>query len=165
MLSVGAHNDDVNSVTFADATSSNVFVSGSDDSMLKVWDRRSLVRGKPAGCLPGHTEGITYIAPKGDGRYCISNSKDQSVRLWDLRTGQAHRTLLGHTAPISCVQFDETHLVSGSLDKTVRVWDLRMGSVVDTLHYDYPVTALQFDSRKVLVACGAQALDVRAFFC
>ncbi|WFD42351.1 hypothetical protein MPSI1_000993 [Malassezia psittaci] len=85
VLSVPAHDDDVNSVTFADSASSNVFVSGSDDAMLKVWDRRSLVRGKPAGCLPGHTEGITYISPKGDGRYCISNSKDQSVRLWDLR--------------------------------------------------------------------------------
>ncbi|WFC98268.1 hypothetical protein MYAM1_000993 [Malassezia yamatoensis] len=85
VLSVPAHDDDVNSVTFADSASSNVFVSGSDDALLKVWDRRSLVRGKPAGCLPGHTEGITYISPKGDGRYCISNSKDQSVRLWDLR--------------------------------------------------------------------------------
>ncbi|WFD37512.1 uncharacterized protein MJAP1_000456 [Malassezia japonica] len=85
VLSVAGHDDDVNSVTFADAASSNVFVSGSDDAMLKVWDRRSLVRGKPAGSLPGHTEGITYISPKGDGRYCISNSKDQSVRLWDLR--------------------------------------------------------------------------------
>lgn len=38
-----------------------------------------------------------------------------------VRTGQAHRTLVGHTAPVSCLQFDEYHLVSGSLDKSVRV--------------------------------------------
>lgn len=85
VVSVAGHEDDVNSVAFADVNSSNVFVSGSDDALLKVWDRRSLAHGKPAGTLPGHTEGITYISPKGDGRYCISNSKDQSVRLWDLR--------------------------------------------------------------------------------
>lgn len=85
LLNIQGHEDDVNGVAFADAGSSNVFVSGSDDSLLKVWDRRSLRQGRPAGLLPGHTEGITYISPKGDGRYCISNSKDQSVRLWDLR--------------------------------------------------------------------------------
>jgi WD repeat-containing protein 23 len=33
----------------------------------------------------GHTEGITYVSPKGDGRYVISNGKDQKLRLWDLR--------------------------------------------------------------------------------
>ena len=38
-----------------------------------------------------------------------------------VRTGQAHRTLVGHTAPVTCLQFDELHIVSGSLDKTVRV--------------------------------------------
>ena len=38
-----------------------------------------------------------------------------------VRTGQAHRTLIGHTAPVTCLQFDEMHVVSGSLDKTVRV--------------------------------------------
>jgi len=38
-----------------------------------------------------------------------------------VRTGQAHRTLQGHTGPITCLQFDEIHIVSGSLDKTVRV--------------------------------------------
>ncbi|KAG8754967.1 hypothetical protein FRC14_004476 [Serendipita sp. 396] len=40
---------------------------------------------KPAGVLIGHTEGITYVAPKGDGRYIISNGKDQTLKLWDLR--------------------------------------------------------------------------------
>ena len=38
-----------------------------------------------------------------------------------MRTGQAHRTLVGHTGPVTCVQFDELHLVSGSLDKSIRV--------------------------------------------
>lgn len=33
----------------------------------------------------GHTEGLTYIDSKGDGRYVISNSKDQTMKLWDLR--------------------------------------------------------------------------------
>lgn len=28
---------------------------------------------------------------------------------------------MGHTGPITCLQFDEHHIVSGSLDKTVRV--------------------------------------------
>ncbi|ETS63933.1 hypothetical protein PaG_02262 [Moesziomyces aphidis] len=85
VLRVEGHSDDVNAVAFADAASSNVLISGSDDSFVKVWDRRSLSGGKPAGVLMGHTEGVTYVSPKGDGRYCISNGKDQSCRLWDLR--------------------------------------------------------------------------------
>jgi len=49
-------------------------------------DRRSLGSSpKPSGVLIGHTEGITYVSAKGDGRYIISNGKDQALRLWDLR--------------------------------------------------------------------------------
>lgn len=40
-------------------------------------------------------DGITYIDPKGDSRHLITNSKDQSIKLWDIRqfspaTGQAN---------------------------------------------------------------------------
>ncbi|KAG9296513.1 hypothetical protein G9A89_015105 [Geosiphon pyriformis] len=83
-LKLSGHSDDVNAVCFADE-SSNILYSGSDDSIIKVWDRRSMHGKKASGVLIGHREGITYVASKGDGRYCLSNSKDQSMKLWDIR--------------------------------------------------------------------------------
>lgn len=85
-VKISAHSDDINSCCWADTSSGNVLVSASDDTFLKVWDRRSLgASQKPSGVLVGHTEGITYVSAKGDGRYVISNGKDQALRLWDLR--------------------------------------------------------------------------------
>ena len=109
-LSIDAHENDVNAVCWADEASKHVLCSASDDGYVKVWDRRSLSSGKPSGVLVGHTEGITSVSAKGeflfarikspsptltilpaslllgDGRYILSNGKDQSVRLWDLRS-------------------------------------------------------------------------------
>ncbi|KAG6897966.1 hypothetical protein C0992_008356 [Termitomyces sp. T32_za158] len=85
-VKIAAHTDDVNSCCWADTTSGNVLVSASDDTFIKVWDRRSLgASTKPSGVLIGHTEGVTYVSAKGDGRYIVSNGKDQALRLWDLR--------------------------------------------------------------------------------
>eukprot|EP00076_Gallus_gallus_P033864 XP_024999402.1 DDB1- and CUL4-associated factor 11 [Gallus gallus] len=40
----------------------------------------------PGGAaLAGHRDGVTFIHPRGDGRYLVSNSKDQTAKLWDLR--------------------------------------------------------------------------------
>lgn len=84
-LKIPAHEDDVNTVSFADDTSHLIY-SGSDDSYCKVWDRRCLSsRAQPAGTLAGHLEGITFIDSRGDGRYFISNGKDQTTKMWDIR--------------------------------------------------------------------------------
>ncbi|KAK3695914.1 hypothetical protein LTR37_018269 [Vermiconidia calcicola] len=85
ILRIPAHSDDVNAVCFGDKMSPHILYSGSDDTTLKVWDRRSLASMRPAGAFLGHTEGLTYIDSKGDGRYVISNGKDQTCKLWDLR--------------------------------------------------------------------------------
>ncbi|KAJ3754053.1 WD40-repeat-containing domain protein [Lentinula raphanica] len=90
----------------------------------------------------------------------VSGSGDGAVRMWDMRTGQAHRTLAGHSAPVTCLQFDEIHIASGSLDKTIRIWDVRTGGVYETLRYDHAVTALQFDSRKVIAATGENGVKI-----
>ncbi|XP_066578945.1 DDB1- and CUL4-associated factor 11 [Amia ocellicauda] len=85
-LKIDAHEDDVNAVQFADS-SCQIVLSGSDDALCKVWDRRTLRedRPQPVGQLAGHRDGLTFIHSKGDGRYLISNSKDQSIKLWDVR--------------------------------------------------------------------------------
>ncbi|KAI6711039.1 WD domain-containing protein [Diplocarpon mali] len=79
------HEEDVNAVCFADKSSPHILYSGSDDTTLKVWDTRSMGDSRAAGAFVGHIEGLTYIDSKGDGRYILSNGKDQSMKLWDLR--------------------------------------------------------------------------------
>ncbi|KAI0089996.1 WD40 repeat-like protein [Irpex rosettiformis] len=94
------------------------------------------------------------------GYALVSGSGDGAVRMWDMRTGQPHRTLLGHTGPVTCLQFDELHVISGSLDKSIRIWDLRTGGIFETLKYDHAVTALQFDTRKIVAAIGQNGIDI-----
>lgn len=81
-----------------------------------------------------------------------SGTADGIVRLWDLRSGQVHRSLIGHTGAVTCLQFDENHLATGSIDRSIRIWDLRTGSIFDAFAYDSPITALHFDARRVVSA-------------
>ncbi|XP_034942888.1 DDB1- and CUL4-associated factor 11 isoform X2 [Chelonus insularis] len=83
---IKGHTGDVNAVVIAD-NSSQILYSAGDDGLCMVWDRRTLKesRPKPVGVLAGHMGGITYIDPRGDGRYLLTNSKDQSIKLWDVR--------------------------------------------------------------------------------
>ena len=85
ILRIPGHSDDVNAVCFGDVSSPHILYSGSDDTLIKVWDRRSMGDSREAGVFMGHTEGLTYVDSKGDGRYVLSNGKDQTMKLWDLR--------------------------------------------------------------------------------
>ena len=85
ILRIPGHTEDVNAVCFGDKSSPHILYSGSDDTLIKVWDRRSMGDSREAGVFMGHTEGLTYVDSKGDGRYVLSNGKDQTMKLWDLR--------------------------------------------------------------------------------
>uniref|UniRef100_A0A8V5G9W3 Uncharacterized protein n=2 Tax=Melopsittacus undulatus TaxID=13146 RepID=A0A8V5G9W3_MELUD len=85
-LRVEAHEDDVNAVALLDP-GGQLLLSGGDDGVTRVWDRRSMGQegARPVGLLAGHRDGVTFLHPRGDSRYVLSNSKDQSCKLWDLR--------------------------------------------------------------------------------
>jgi division protein 1 len=77
-------------------------------------------RPAAAGRLPDATADFVGALQCFDAALACGTA-DGMVRLWDLRSGQVHRSLVGHTGPITALQFDDVHLVTGSLDRSIRV--------------------------------------------
>ena len=63
--------------------------SGGDTGVLTAYDRA----GKTLGEFIGHEGDVLAIAPSPDGRFLISGSTDQTVRLWNLKTRELLVTL------------------------------------------------------------------------
>ena len=77
--------------------------------------------------LTGHTDWVFGVAFSPDGRLLATASADQTVRLWDTKTGQAHgQPLTGHTDWVWGVAFspDGRLLATSSADQTARLWNL-----------------------------------------
>jgi GTPase SAR1 family protein len=70
-----------------------------------------------------------------DGRRAVSGSLDETVRVWDVETGNCLATLEGHTGAVWGVAMtaDGRRAVSGSNDNTVRVWDVKSGKCLALL--------------------------------
>jgi WD40 repeat protein len=75
------------------------------------------------------------VAITPDGRRVVSASRDRTLRVWDLESGQRVRTLEGHTGYVMAVAItpDGRRAVSASSDQTLRLWDLESGQSLHPL--------------------------------
>jgi len=65
---------------------------------------------------------VYCVVELGDGRLA-SCAGDESVRVWDVSTGECMQTLEGHEAAVYCVvELGDGRLASCSDDGSVRVW-------------------------------------------
>ena len=85
--------------------------------------------------LVGHSGGVRAVAISPDSRLLVSGSEDNTIKIWQLKTGRLVRTLIGHTNWISSLAItpDGEMLVSGSGDNTIKIWQLKTGQLVRTL--------------------------------
>ena len=77
-----------------------------------------------------HGNRVYDLAFSRDGTRLATGCSDNTIRIWDIATGQDVCELRGHQAYVHAVAFspDGTRLASASGDSTVRIWDTLQAS-------------------------------------
>jgi WD40 repeat protein len=85
--------------------------------------------------LEGHNSNVLSVAFSPDGKKVASGSKDKTIKLWEVNTGELLQTLKGHRNKVQSVAFspDGHLLASGSEDNTIKLWNADTGELIDTL--------------------------------
>ncbi|KAI6028310.1 WD40-repeat-containing domain protein [Pisolithus orientalis] len=90
----------------------------------------------------------------------VSGSLDNTIKVWDVETGQTVTTLFGHIEGVWAVACDKLRLVSASHDRTVKVWNLEEGKCTATLSgHRGAVTCIALGEDKIV--SGSDDGDVR----
>ena len=90
---------DINALSYISDQDPNLIVSGCHNGLIKLWDLRCSTgyrTAKASSVFLGHFDGITFIDPRNDGHYILSNSKDQSIKIWDLRQPSPSNKVSNH---------------------------------------------------------------------
>lgn len=134
------------------------------DLALRPWLRPVTVTLTPPGgpllrTLEGHVNWVHSVVLTADGRRAVSGSRDNTLKVWDLETGQLLRTLEGRARGFSSVALsaDGHRAVSGSEDKTLKVWDLDTGEIVAAFTGESPVFAVAIAPDDRTIVAGEQS--------
>lgn len=82
----------------------------------------------------GHDHDVMDAAFSPDGRYVVTASLDNTLKLWSAYTGRQIKSFTGHGTEVYCVAFspDSKHIISGSHDNTLKLWYVESGKEVRT---------------------------------
>ncbi|CEJ62505.1 hypothetical protein PMG11_11002 [Penicillium brasilianum] len=85
--------------------------------------------------MGGHSDKVKAVAFSPSGKRIASGSHDETIKIWDARTGDLEKTLAGHSDWVYAVAFspDGKHIVSGSDDNTIKFWEIATGKLLKTL--------------------------------
>jgi WD40 repeat protein len=109
-------------------------VSSGSDGEIRIWDVDGL---RDLGRLSKGKIVKLQIAIGPDGCAAFSTHEhdfgdDQTIYVWDLRSGKVVRRLRGHRSPVYVLAISPSgrHAASAGLDDTIRVWDVAAGTLL-----------------------------------
>ncbi len=117
--------------TFAVALSPDgrFLVSGSEDSLLKLWD---IASGKEMRTFAGHSNWVLSVAFSPDGKRVYSSSRDCLIKAWDVQSGKDLLTFTGHNSWVNSIALspDGKFLVSCAENTELFLWDTVTGQKI-----------------------------------
>ncbi len=95
-----------------------LLATGGEDKSIRIWNTCNWHCVSVLSGHPWSVSGLAFTATE-----LISSSWDQTVKTWEIETGQEIDKLIGHTDSITslAVAGDRTFLVTGSRDRTVKI--------------------------------------------
>ncbi|MCP5108989.1 MAG: hypothetical protein GY950_36740, partial [bacterium] len=112
----------------------------------------------------GHSGSVRSVAMTGDGRLIVSAGDDNTVKLWETRSGRIIKTFTGHKGEVNSVAFspDNRRVVSGSYDQTVKLWDVESGGLLTTFEgHERGVNSVGFSPNNRRVVSGSYDQTVK----
>ena len=108
--------------------------------------------------LKGHTYKINSLSFSPDGKYIISGSWDETLKLWDASSGDEVRTFKGYEYRVNAVAYspDGEFVASGTSDNTFKLWRIATGEIIRVYnaHKDN-VLALAFSPDGAYIVSGS----------
>ena len=96
-----------------------------------------------------------------DGQTVVGGGANQTIKIWEIKTGKVLRTLSGHQDVVRSLVLtpDGKTLISGSGDRTIKFWDLQTGQVIQTIQQGTPIWGLALSpDGKTLFSSGEDAV-------
>jgi WD40 repeat protein/uncharacterized caspase-like protein len=169
------HTKSVNAVAFS--PDNRWLASGGKDNVIKLWD---LAQGNILRTLYGHTTNVNALAVSPDGKLLASGSGDindqrdlgaftqggvvggaeeNTVRIWNVQTGQQLQLLRGHELPIAAIAFsNDGHSLTSVSGDAIKVWDVSTGTELSSQKTQYGKSGMEklssLDSLGCVFGCG-----------
>ncbi|MBK9747151.1 MAG: TIR domain-containing protein [Anaerolineae bacterium] len=137
-------------------------VSVSIDGTMRVWDLD--LTNHSNRVFLGHLGPAIAAAFSPDGQMALSGGSD-TMRLWNVATGDLIRPFEGHSGPIFKVAFsaDGQMALSASFDGTARLWNVNTGESLRVFNTGEPLFTAAFAPDGQTVITGSQVGTVRQY--